>query len=37
MYADPKSRGGILEAPGAVSIKYRTPQLLQKLGSWILC
>ena len=30
MYADPKSRGGILEAPGAVSIKYRTPQLLQK-------
>ena len=30
MYADPKSRGGILEAPGAVSIKYRTPQLLKK-------
>jgi acetyl-CoA carboxylase / biotin carboxylase 1 len=30
MYADPKARGGVLEAAGAVSIKYRKPQLLQK-------
>jgi acetyl-CoA carboxylase/biotin carboxylase 1 len=31
MYSDPKARGGILEAPGAVSIKYRKKQIVEKI------
>ena len=29
MYADPKSRGGVLEPAGIVSIKYRQPDLIK--------
>lgn len=31
MYADKESRGGILEPPGIVEVKYRAPQLVQAM------
>jgi acetyl-CoA carboxylase/biotin carboxylase 1 len=31
MYADSRASGGVLEADGTISVKYRKPQLLQTM------